>query len=93
MLYRESRFPFEQAKLEAWLDEMRHDYELVARESRSFPRLKQDERTLVAVEFVDTFQFVPRDASKKPVSPPLAALPRSGTFFPVGKGLPGGDRQ
>jgi hypothetical protein len=94
VLYRESRFPFEEARFAQWLAQMQEHYELTARESRSFPRLRQDERTLVATEFIDTYKFVPRDPSFKPVpAAPLSARPASGPSLAVGKGPAGGDRQ
>jgi hypothetical protein len=76
VLYRESRFPFEQQRFEKWLTEMQQRYKLVGRESLSFPRYRPDDRTLIAVEFVDSYKFAPRDLSNPavPVSP-LAAGP------------------
>jgi hypothetical protein len=94
VLYRESRFPFEQAKFTQWLSDMQQHYELVARESLSFPRLRQDERTLLAVEFVDSYKFVPRDPSSDRVpTPTQAELRTSGQPLAVRKGPAGGDRQ
>jgi len=93
VLYRESRFPFEEAKFARWLSDMQQNYELVARESVPFPRLKQDERTLVATEFIDSYKFVPRDPSSNPVPSPLAERQTSGHALAVRKVSAGGVRQ
>jgi hypothetical protein len=73
VLYRESRFPFEQERFDQWLAEMRQHYDLVARESISLPRMRPDDRTVMAVETIDSYKFVPRDPSAPASpSPPLA---------------------
>jgi len=73
VLYRESRFAFEEAKFAEWLADMQQHYDFVGRESLSFPRYRQNERTMMAVEFVDSYKFVPRNPSHAPSSnPPLA---------------------
>jgi len=71
VLYHESRFPLDRAKLGQWLAEMQRNYELLGRESVSLPRMRHDERTLVAVEFIDSYKFVPRDPSRptQPMTP------------------------
>jgi len=63
VLYHESRFPLDEAKLGQWLAEMEQNYELLGRESVTLPRMRHDERTLVAVEVIDSYKFVPRDPS------------------------------
>jgi hypothetical protein len=94
VLYRESRFPFEEAKFARWLADMQQKYELVARESVPFPRMKQDERTLVATEFIDSYKFVPRDPSSNPVpAPPLADRQTSRHALGIRKVSAGGVRQ
>jgi hypothetical protein len=65
VLYHESRFPLDQAKLQGWLADMDQNYELVGHESLSMPRMRQNERTLMAVEFIDSYRFIPRDRSWK----------------------------
>jgi hypothetical protein len=64
VLYHESRFPLDEPKLARWLDAMRENYDLVGRESASFPRLRHDERTLITMEFIDSYKFVRRDPSR-----------------------------
>lgn len=94
VLYRESRFDLDTAKRTRWLTGMREHYELAAQESISLPRLRQDERTVMAIEFVDTYRFVPRDPSSQPLlSPPVANGERSGRVIAVRKRLAGGERQ
>ena len=94
MLYRESRFPFEEAKFARWLAEMQQRYELVGRESVSLPRLRQDERTVMAIETVDSYKFVPRDPSSKAVPlAPLADESASAHSLVIGKKLESGLRQ
>jgi Dolichyl-phosphate-mannose-protein mannosyltransferase len=72
VLYRESRFPFEQARFDRWLVEMQERYELVGHESVSLPRCRQDDRTLIAVELVESYKFVPRNPSHPAPAPTLA---------------------
>jgi hypothetical protein len=94
VLYRESRFPFEDAKFARWLAEMQASYELVGRESVSLPRLRQDERTVMAIETIDSYKFVPRDPSSKALPlPPLADESTSGHPLVIGKKLERGLRQ
>ena len=94
VLYRESRFPFEEAKFTRWLTEMQEHYELVGRESVSLLRLRQDERTVMAIETIDSYKFVPRDPSSRAVPlPPLADETASGHPLVIGKKLEGGLRQ
>jgi hypothetical protein len=88
VLYRESRFKFDEERFANWLAEMQERYELVGRDSVSLPRMRQDERTVMAVEYVDTYKFVPRDASKS-----ATIQQASGQSVVVGKGPSSGDRQ
>jgi dolichyl-phosphate-mannose-protein mannosyltransferase len=73
VLYRDSRFPFDEAALERWLTDMRQHYEILARESIPFPRFSKNERTLVAMEFIDSYTFVPRDSVPSSLPPPPLA--------------------
>ncbi len=76
VLYHDRRFPFDEEKFARWLSEMQKQYELVARDSLTFPRLRQDERTLVALETIESYKFVPRDPSRRARSAtPLANRP------------------
>ena len=88
VLYRESRFKFDEEQFANWLAEMQERYELVGRDSVSLPRMRQDERTVMAVEYVDTYKFVPRDPSKS-----ATIQQASGQSVVVGKGPASGDRQ
>jgi hypothetical protein len=93
VLYRESRFSFGEAKFARWLADMQERYELVGRESVSLPRMRQDERTVMAIEYVDSYKFVPRDPSSKPTSgSPVAERDASGHAVVVGKRPTGGER-
>ncbi len=94
VLYRDSRFPFEEAKFARWLAATQERYELVGRESVSLPRLRQDERTVMAIETIDSYKFVPRDPSSPPVPlPPLADESASAHPLVIGKKPEGGLRQ
>ena len=94
VLYRESRFAFEEAKFARWLADMQEHYDLVGRESVSLPRLRQDERTVMAIETIDSYKFVPRDPSSKAVPvPPLADESESAPPVVIGKKPEGGLRQ
>jgi hypothetical protein len=71
VLYHESRFPLDEQKLQQWLAGMQEKYDLLGRETVTLPRMRHDERTLAAVEFVDSYRFVPRDPSRpaQPMTP------------------------
>jgi hypothetical protein len=76
VLYRDMRFPLEERQFERWLSDMQQHYELVSREHISFPRLRKDDRTLVSLESIDSYKFVPRDpSSESHAAGPLAGLP------------------
>ena len=77
VLYRDSRFRFDEAALERWLTDMRQHYELLARESISFPRYSKNERTLFTMEFIDSYKFVPRDSAPRSLPPPPLAEHRA----------------
>ncbi len=93
VLYRESRFTFDEAKFARWLADMQDRYELIGRESVSLPRMRQDERTVMAIESIDSYKFVPRDPSKSAPASPLADRDASGHAVVVGKRPAGGERQ
>ena len=71
VLYRDARYQLDQDRLTSWLSDMQQKYELIARESIPFPRMAKNERTLVTMEYVDSFRFIPRNRSEKDV-PPIA---------------------
>jgi hypothetical protein len=60
VLYRDARYKLDQERLDQWLDEMRTKYDLVAHESIPFPRLAKNDRTLMTMEYVDSYKFIPR---------------------------------
>ena len=39
---------------------MQSQFQLVGHETLSFPRYRKDERRLIAMEFVDSYKFIPR---------------------------------
>jgi hypothetical protein len=71
VLYRDSRYPLDEAALEAWLEKMQQDYELAAHESVPFPRMDKKDRKILAMEYIDSYRFVPKPDSLKGL-PPLA---------------------
>ena len=71
VLYHDARYELDQLGLDAWLEEMKQDYELIAHESVPFPRFAKNERRLVTMEYIDSYKFVPRSNSAKD-APPLA---------------------
>lgn len=73
VIYRDARFELDQKLLDRWLADMQVDYELVAHESLPFPRYAKNDTRLVAVEYIDSYKFVPRTGSLTSASPsPLA---------------------
>jgi hypothetical protein len=59
-MYRPGKLSFDQAALDAWLEEMNGRLQLVARDSMPVPRYAKNERRLVTVDYLETFKFVPR---------------------------------
>ena len=59
VLYRASKFDFDEQAFQAWLDEMQVTYELVGRESYPQVRLKNTGSEL-CVDYLEIFRFVPR---------------------------------
>ncbi|WP_010588152.1 ArnT family glycosyltransferase [Schlesneria paludicola] len=61
VLYRDARYSLDQDILNQWLADMQQDYELVAHESVPFPRMAKNDRSLITMEHVDSYKFIPRD--------------------------------
>jgi hypothetical protein len=59
VLYRSPQFPFDEAALHSWLDEMEKDYALESRETFPLVRLKNTGRP-TGVDYLEIFRFVPR---------------------------------
>ena len=73
VMYRDARFGLDQQSLDRWLADMKTHYELVAHESLPFPRFAKNDTRLVAMEYVDSYKFIPRNGEPTPSSPsPLA---------------------
>ena len=53
---------------------MQQDYELVAHESFPFPRMAKNDRSLITMEYVDSYKFTPRDGVGR-TALPLASGP------------------
>ncbi len=65
VLYHDARYELDRQRLESWLADMQKDYELIAHESIPFPRLAKDDRSLMTMEYIDSYKFVPRDGLAK----------------------------
>ena len=74
VLYRDARYELDRERLDSWLADMQLQYDLIAHESLPFPRFAKNDRKLLTMEYIDSYKFVPRDASAKDASP-LAAEP------------------
>lgn len=61
VLYRDARYSLDQDILDQWLADMQQDYELVGHESVPFPRMAKNDRSLITMEYVDSYKFIPRD--------------------------------
>ena len=59
-MYRPGKLDFDQAALDAWLEEMGERFQLVARDSMAVPRYAKNERRLVKLDHLETFKFVPK---------------------------------
>ncbi len=73
VLYRDARFELDQEAFKRWLADMQQHYDMIAHESLPFPRFAKNDTRFVAMEYVDSYKFIPRDG--KPTSsslPPLA---------------------
>ena len=66
VLYRDPELPFDRRAFQQWLSQMHDQYELVGRETFSFPRYGKRERRLYTVHYLETFTFVPRTVGKPP---------------------------
>ena len=76
VIYRDARYALDQERLDRWLEQMSEDYELVGHEQIPFPRLAKNERTLVTMEYVDSYKFIPRTNNEKD-SPPIVGQVKS----------------
>ena len=76
VIYRDARYALDQERLDRWLEEMSENYELVGHEQIPFPRLAKNERTLVTMEYVDSYKFIPRTDNEKD-SPPIVGQVKS----------------
>ena len=69
VLYRDSRYKLDEPKLASWLDEMQQRFVLIGHESIPFPRLSKNERQLLTMEYIDSYKFIPREASDETGKP------------------------
>ncbi len=73
VLYRDARFEFDQAAMNRWLADMQQHYVLIGRTSLPFPQFAKNERRLMMMEYIDSYQFIPRDRSSSGSRPPPLA--------------------
>jgi hypothetical protein len=73
VLYRDARYELDQPAFDRWLADMQTHYELLAHESLPFPRFAKNDTRFVAMEYVDSYKFIPRDNQLTPPSPPPLA--------------------
>jgi len=59
LLYRDPNYPCDEKKLNQWLADMQTDFRLDSREHYAFPRYDKRERTLITVDRLEIFRFVP----------------------------------
>ena len=73
VLYRDARFELDQKAFDRWLADMQTHYQLIAHESLPLPRFAKNDTRFVAMEYVDSYRFVPLEGKQPPTSPaPLA---------------------
>jgi len=60
VVYRVAKCPFDQQKLDAWLEGMQAECELAGRETYPVPRYDKRERHVITVDEITVFTFVPR---------------------------------
>lgn len=63
VMYHDARYTLDQTRLNDWLAQMRQDYDLVAHESVPMPRMAKNDRRLFAMEYIDSYKFVPKGAT------------------------------
>jgi hypothetical protein len=71
VLYRDSRYEIAKPAMEGWMAQMLQHYELTSHESIPFARMGKDDRRLLAIEYIDSYRFVPKQDSPYKL-PPLA---------------------
>jgi hypothetical protein len=74
VLYRDPEYPCNEASLGRWLGDMQTGYQLVGREVYALPRYDKRERTLVKLDHLEVFQFIPRPAAARPPAADRAAV-------------------
>jgi 4-amino-4-deoxy-L-arabinose transferase-like glycosyltransferase len=60
VLFRSTKWERDAQPLERWLDGMRRDYRLVARDKYPAPFYDKSDRRPLAVDFIEVFKFVPK---------------------------------
>jgi hypothetical protein len=63
VLYRSRTWERDARPLERWLEGMQRDYRLVARDRYPVPFRDKSDRKVLAVDFIEVFKFVPKDAA------------------------------
>ncbi len=61
--FRAGAWPFDQAALDRWLAQMQEQFQLVSRDSFPLPRFDKRGKTLLTIDYIDVFKFVPRTSS------------------------------
>ena len=63
LVYRDPRYPFDEAAFAAWRRRMGERYVEIGHESFPFPRYDKLERRLLQVDTLESYRFVPREGS------------------------------
>lgn len=61
--FRAGKWPYDRAAFESWLAQMQTQFELVGQDSFPLPRFDKRGRTLLTMDYIDVFTFVPRSAT------------------------------
>jgi len=64
VVYRAGGLEFDEAGLDEWLAAMRADFKLVGQDRFPFPRYDKREKTLLCVDYLDSYSFVPRQLDR-----------------------------
>lgn len=77
LLYRDPELPFDEPAFQRWLAEMESRYDLVSADTYCFPRYGKRRTSLLHVDYVQAFKFVPkRPADAQTARRPQTSLPR-----------------
>lgn len=61
--FRAGVWPFDQAAFDRWMAQMQEQFQLVAHDSFPLPRFDKQGRSVLTIDYIDVFKFVPRTSA------------------------------